>query len=1064
MNQTHSSDPSVASPQTGLLAWFARNSIAANLMMFLFIAGGIASYLTINKKIFPDFESNRIEVSVVHQGAAPAEVEESVVIKIEEAIEDIEGIKRMDSFAREGIGRVSIEVATGYDLNEVLDEIKQNVDSISTFPIQTEKPYIAKQKFQRQVLWLSLYGDMDRASRQTLAKEIRDELMSLSNIHAVQILGNRDYEITIEISENSLREYSLTMSEVANAIRASSIDLPAGSIKSEGGDILVKTKGQAYTGFEFSQIILRTNADGSLLRINDVANVLDGFVERENFSRFNGKPASSIRVDSTGDQNDMEIAASVREYLEKKQANLPPGANLTTWGDTSYYLEARLDMMFNNMLMGAFLVFLILAMFLRIRLAFWVMVGIPISFLGTFMLMPYLGEYSVTVNLLSLFAFILVLGIVVDDAIVIGESVYTHIKKHGHSTENVIIGANKVALPATFGVLTTIAAFAPILLVADGPVSFFRSISVVVSLALVFSLIESKWILPAHLAHMKFTPYDENKTNAFEKFQHVIREGLERFIINVYKPLLRKAINARYNTLAFFGLAFLLTLGLMSGGLVKMEIFPNVPSDFIQVRLAMSDGSSINARNEAIAKIEKAAIDMDKLQKSRDIDGRGFIKHTLAFDRGDTAGGMVIELIKSEERSIGAFEIEKLWRKAVGDIAGAKDVQFFASTNAGGGAKLQFKLTGSDYQQLELAAVDLENKLAEFDGVFDIRNSFSAGNQEVSLKLKPAARHLGLTQTDLGRQVRQAFYGEEAQKIQRGRDEVKVMVRYPRSERRSMADLENMRIRTSDGSEVPFSEVAEVQLGTSFATITRVNRKRAITVSADLDPDKVQSQEVIKDINEQFIPELLQTYRGVSYGLEGSSKDSQDLVRSFISAGLLSLFLIYALIAIPMKSYLQPFIIMSVIPFGIIGAVFGHFIFGKSINMMSMFGIIALGGVVVNDSLIMVDFVNRARREGVRLIDALLGAGTQRFRAILLTSLTTFFGLLPIYFETSLQAQFVIPMAISLGVGIMFATVITLFLIPALYMVLEDLKGLFSRKKDDVTQIESSPEQVVDRS
>ena len=1047
--------------QTGLLAWFTRNSVAANLLMLLLIVGGLFSYKTINKKIFPDFESNMITVSVVHRGAAPAEVEESVVVKIEEAVEDVEGIKRMDSFAREGLGSVSIEVANGYDLNEVMDEVKQKVDAISTFPKETERPFIAKQKFKRQVLWLSLYGDMDRRSRQTLAKEIRDELMSDPQIHSVQITGNRDYEISIEISEDSLRKYHLTINEVANAIRSSSLDLPAGSIKTYGGDILVKTKGQSYTGYDYSQIILRTNNDGSSLKLNEVAHVVDGFAEVENFSRFNGEPASGIRVDSTGDQNDLEIAAAVKKYLEKKQASLPPGAKLTIWGDTSYYLEARLDMMFNNMMMGAVLVFFILALFLRIRLAFWVMMGIPVSFLGTFMFMPLLGEYSVTVNLLSLFAFILVLGIVVDDAIVIGESVYTTIKKEGHSTENVIIGANKVSLPATFGVLTTIAAFAPILLVDTGPVAFFRSIAVVVSLALIFSLIESKWILPTHLAHMKYLPYDPKTASTLDRVQHNIRESLEVFINKIYQPLLDKALRNKYTTLAIFISSMILTIGMIGGGLVKREIFPNVPSDFIQARLEMNVGSSITARNEAIAKIEQAALTIDTEQKSIDAQGRGFIQQILAFDRGETAGGLVLELSKSEQRSIGAFDIEKKWREKVGQIAGAKELQFFSSTNAGGGAKLQFKLTGSNYEQLELAAEKLQNKLTTYDGVFDVRNSFSAGNQEISLKLKPQARTLGLTQSDLARQVRQAFYGEEAQKIQRGRDEVRVMVRYPVEERHSLADLENMKITTANGYEIPFSEVAEVTMGTSYSTITRVNRKRAITISGDIDPEKTQSQQVITEISNDYIPKLLSQYQGVSYELEGSSKDSQELMSAFIKAGILSLFLIYALIAIPMKSYLQPLIIMSVIPFGIIGAILGHYIFGKTINMMSMFGIIALGGVVVNDSLIMVDFVNRARSAGVRLHDAVVEAGTQRFRAIMLTSLTTFFGLFPIYFEHSLQAQFVIPMAISLGVGIMFATVITLFLIPVLYVLLEDLKGLFSSKEGKVSVEHSRPQSSI---
>ncbi len=1031
--------------QTGLIAWFAYNSVAANLLMIFIIIAGYYSYQTINKKITPDFEINSIQISVPFLGASPAEVEEGVVIRIEEAIQNVEGIERINSFAFEGMGRVFAEIDNDQDLNVVMDEIKVAVDSISTFPELTETPIIKKQKFQQDVMWLSVYGDMDRRTRQSMAQQVRDELMALPEVNTATLVGNRAYEIKIEISEKTLREYALTMDEVAAAIRRSSLDLPGGVINTSGGDILLRTKGQAYTGYDFSQIILRTNIDGSLLLLDEVANVIDGFAEGEGFAKFDGKPASNIRIQSSGDQNVLEVAAAVRSYIEKKNAKLPEVAQIASWADISFYLQGRLDMMFSNMAMGAVLVFLILALFLRIRLAFWVMLGIPISFLGTFMLMPHLGDYAVTVNMLSVFAFILVLGIVVDDAIVIGESVYTTIKENGQSTENVIIGTNKVAVPATFGVLTTIAAFAPILLIDAGPAPFFYAIAVVVTLALIFSLIESKWILPAHLAHMKFEPYDESKASSFAKFQHQFRQSLEIFAKEKYKPLLNLAIRYRYNTMAIFFAGLMISMGLLTSGIVKTEIFPNVPSDFIQVNLTMNDGTAPHIRNKTLIAIQDAAYEIEKDYLQENDGNTTFLQHTLVFTQGDTGGGLFIEVTKAEDRNIDAYAIEKRYREKVGDIAGVKDLRFFAGTNAGGGAKLEFKLTGANYLQLEKASEELQTKVAEFDGVFDIRNSFSTGTQEIQLSIKPEAELLGISQSSLGRQVRQAFYGEEAQRIQRGRDEVKVMVRYPQSERRSIADLENMRIRSLDGTEVPFHEVAEISIGSSFSSINRVNRKRAITISADIDPDKVESQQVIEDITENYIPDLLHKYPSVSYGLEGSSKDQQDLMKGFAMSALLSIFLIYVLIAIPTKSYSQPVIIMMVIPFGVIGAIIGHMLMGVSINMMSMFGIIALSGVVVNDSLIMVDFINQARKEGSQILDAVISAGISRFRAILLTSLTTFFGLLPIFFETSLQAQFVIPMAISLGVGIVFATVITLFFIPCLYIILEDLKTQFRR-------------------
>jgi len=1032
--------------QKGLIAWFATNSVAANLLMIFIILGGLYSYQTINKKITPDIELNRIRIAVPFLGASPADVEEGVVVRIEEAIQDVEGIERIDSFAFEGLGQVTVEVENDQDINVVMDEIKAAVDSISTFPNLTETPVINKLKFQRSVMWLSVYGDMDRTTRQTLAQQVRDELVALPEVNSADLVGNRAYEIKVEVSEETLREYGLTVDEITKAIRSSSVDLPGGSINTSGGDILLRTKGQAYSGYDFEKIVLRTNLDGSLLLLGDVANVIDGFAEGEGFAKFDGKPSSNIRIQSTGDENVLEVAAAVRNYIQKKNQSLPEVAQISSWADISYYLQGRLDMMFSNMLMGAILVFMILALFLRLRIAFWVMLGIPISFLGTFMLMPQLGDYAVSVNMLSVFAFILVLGIVVDDAIVIGESVYSTIKEEGQSTQNVIKGAHKVAVPATFGVLTTIAAFAPILLLDSGPAPFFYAIAVVVSLALTFSLIESKWILPAHLAHMKFEPYDQAKANKVEKFQHAFRQSLEQFAENSYRPLLQKALKNRYNTLAIFIAGFFISIGLITGGIVKTEVFPNVPSDFIQVQLTMNDGTAPEVRNQTLMLIQDAAAKIEKDYLAESAQNTRFLKHTLVFTNGNTGGGLFVEMTKAEDRNIDAYAIEKRYREKVGELAGIKELRFFAGTNAGGGAKLELKLTGANYEQLEKAAEELQAKVAEFDGVFDIRNSFSTGTQEIQLKIKPEAELLGITQSSLGRQVRQAFYGEEAQRIQRGRDEVKVMVRYPQQERRSISNLESMRIRAVDGTEVPFSEVADVEIGSSFSSISRVNRKRAITISADINPDKVESQAVIMDISQNYIPKLLHKYPTVSYGLEGSSKVQQELMTGFLMSFVISIFLIYALIAIPTKSYMQPLIVMSVIPFGIIGAIVGHWIFGLSINMMSFFGIIALSGVVVNDSLIMVDFINQSRKQGNRLVDAVIGSGINRFRAILLTSLTTFFGLLPIYFETSLQAQFVIPMAVSLGVGIVFATVITLFLIPCLYLIMEDFKTYVGSK------------------
>lgn len=1031
-------------PLTGIIVWFTRNSVAANLLMMFILVAGIFSYQSINKKMFPEFNSNIIQIVIPHLGAAPEEVEQSVVLKVEESLEDIDGIKKITSTASEGVGIVNIELQSGYSISEKLDEVQMQVDAITTFPEQIEKPIITKREFKGQVMWLSVSGSMDRRARQNMAKEIRDEVMALPSVNTAELVGNRDYEISIEVSEEKLQQYGLTFDAISQAVKLSSINMPGGTIKTDGGDILLRTEGQAYTGEEYGKLVIRTSADGIRLVLSDVANINDGFVEREDFALFDSENTSSIMVKSTGDQDDLVIAKEVREYVAKKGSALPDGAKLTIWGDVSYYLSARLDMMISNLLMGAFLVFIVLALFLRIKIAFWVMLGIPISFFGAFLMMPLLGDWAVSVNMLSLFAFIMVLGIVVDDAIVIGESAYSEIQRYGHSSDNIIRGTLKVAMPATFGVLTTIAAFAPLLAIDATFAAFFRTIALVVALCLIFSLIESKWILPAHLAHMKYVPLTLENSNFFERFQMRFKEKLDYFIHHSYKQLLEKSLKARYNTMAIFIAILILSMGLIVGSFVKLEVFPSIPSDFIQGNITLVDGSAVEQRNKAIKRVMKAATDVAEKNKFSNVS---FIKHSMIFTNGNTQATFLLELVKPDERELNAYEIEKLWRDEIGEIPGTKELRFFAGTNASGGAALEFQLTGRNDDELEDAAEEIQAKLKEYDGVYDIRHSFSRGSQEIKLAIKPEAEILGLTLSDLARQVRQAFYGEQAQRIQRGQDELKVMVRYPKSNRLSVADLEDMWIRTPKGNKVPFYQVADISIGQGFSTITRINQKRSITISADIDSEKVESRKVISEMNDTIIPEILSNYSSVKYGVEGASKDQADFLRQLAFAGIGALFLIYGLIAIPTKSYVQPLVIMSVIPFGIIGAIIGHWLLGRTINMMSLFGFIALAGVVVNDSLIMVDFINNEKDSKLSMMDIVMNAGTQRFRAILLTSLTTFFGVFPLFFEGSLQAQFIIPMAISLGFGIVFSTVITLFLIPALYLIKEDIHAVFNKKR-----------------
>ncbi len=1037
--------------QKGLIAWFAANHVAANLLMLFIIVAGLISAFTIRKQTTPDFELNTIQVRVAYLGAAPQEVEEGVVIKIEEAIQDVKGIVKINGLASEGMGTITAEVSSGADMNEVLSEIKTRVDAISTFPALTEKPVIYKQEVPIHVVFVAIHGTLDEFSRKDISQEVREELMRLPAVSNVQLLGDRAYEISIEVPENVLRKYGLTMSEISQAVRNSSVDLPGGTIKSDSGDILLRTEGQVYTGREFSSLVLRTFTDGTRLTLGDIATIKDGFVEEDGYGRFDGGRTATLRVLASGEQNELTTAAAVKEYVQEKRATLPDGVEMDIWIDRSHYLKGRLQMMSSNMWQGALLVFILLSLFLRIKVAAWVVLGIPITFLGAMWLMPF-GPWPVTINMMSLFGFIIVLGIVVDDAIIIGESIYTKIRADGHSLENVITGAKRVATPATFGVLTTIAAFAPLLFIGGIAGPFFEAISVVVVLCLMFSLVESKLILPAHLVHTRIEPVDEEDLfrpqrhiryreripRFFLKIQRYVQHGLHRVTHDWYRPMVERAVDNRGVTTSLFVAMLILTVGMLASGIIKFEMFPDQASDFIRAELEMQAGTPPQERDRVLSSLEDTVLAMNAEYVAEHPDTLPMIQHVGAFTQGGTGGIIFVEMPQSEDRPFNGDEISERWRERAGEFVGVKELTFTDADHLGGGPPLSFRLSGSNYAALENAAAELEARLSEFEGVFDITNTINSGGDEIRLKIKPEAEALGLSLSSLGRQVRQAFYGEEVQRVQRGKDELKVMVRYPVEERRSIADLENMRIRTPDGDEVPFSSVADMSYGEAYSSISRLNRERTVTVSADIDPDLVESSEIVKTISEDYIPGLLSRHPGVSYGLEGASQELVDLQRNLSIASVAALFLIYALIAIPLHSYSQPLLIMSVIPFGIIGAVLGHIAMGRSVSMFSLFGLVALAGVVVNDSLIMVDFINKARAEGAALKKAVIDSGTQRFRAIILTSFTTAAGLIPIMTEGSVQAQTVIPMAISLSFGIMFATVITLFLIPCLFMLRED--------------------------
>ena len=1030
----------MSSPQGwyhSIINWFARNAVAANLLMVILLAGGLYSVFTIKKESQPPVETNYITVSMPFLGASPEDVEEGILVKIEEAITDIEGIHETVSTGRRGSGTVQVEVSAGYDVLEVMNEIKNRVDSISTFPDNTEKPIVSRTRFQQQVNLVSVYGDVDERTLKEYTKQIRNEIVALPGVTRAELLGSRPYEISIEVSEFTLEQYDMSLAEVAQAVRRGSLDLPAGSIRSDAGDIQLRTKGQAYTGLDFEDILIRTNPDGSRVLLKDIADIKDDFAETGRFSEFNGKQAFTIQVLSVGDQNELDISQTVRDYVASKKASAPSGVNLSAWADVTYYLKGRLDMMIKNLVIGALLVFLSLTLFLRLKLAFWVMVGLPVAFLGTFFLMPV---FDITVNLISLFGFILVLGIVVDDAIVIGESAYTSMRAKGHSIDHILEGVYKVAMPATFGVLTTIAAFIPILMISGIMGKFFASIGWVVTLCLVFSLVESKLILPAHLAHMKIKHYGEDTHNRFVRFQRFFSEGLHTFVDNYYTPFLDRCLKRRYLTLSVFISMLILSVGLLAGGILRSVFFPDITSDFLRVDILMNEGTPAARTHDAIRQVQDGLWQLDaEVSREQGVESGAVVSSVLSFAQGEISGQIITELAKDDNAVISGAEVLRRWRENVGELPGVKQLGFSAATGPGQDADISIQLIGSNIQQVGRASQELVRRMNSYEGLYDIRNTYERGRPEIKLNVKPEAEALGITLQDLAAQVRAGFYGAEVQRIQRGQDEVKVMVRFPRDERDSVGYLDNMKIRTPTGGRVPFHSVAEVELTESPVFIRRFDRERSIRVSAEVDKDKYEPKKIQDDIMNRELPQVLPLFPGVRSKLSGASQQQVEIQHDLVRGGLFAVFLIYALMAIPLKSYAQPLIIMSVIPFGTIGALLGHLILGIPVSMTSYFGIIALAGVVVNDSLILVDFVNRERQRGIALKTAVIQAARMRFRAILLTSLTTFLGLAPIaIFETSLQAQLVIPMAASLAFGILFATVITLFLIPALYLILHD--------------------------
>ena len=1038
-----------------LIAWFVDNPVAANLLMFFLIMSGLLALKDVRKEEFPNIETPVVTVMVPYLGAAPAEVESGVCSRVEESIDGIEGIEKIRSTSAEGRCSVFIELGFETDRAKALDDIKAQVNSISTFPANTERPIVSQITMQSLVTQLALHGDTDEKSLKYLTESIRADLLELPEVSLVETLYVRADEISVEISEEALRRHQLTMAQVANAIRQASIDIPGGTVKSSAGEIRLRSTGQRYSGEELENIVVYSNPDGSRLLLKDIATIVDGFENIDRYAEFNGEQTMLIQIWRVGSDDTLEISDAVLNYVDVRERELPEGIHLTIWNNEANELIGRLGTMMNNAFSGLLLVIISLSLFLRVRLALWVSAGIPVAIFGAIALFP---AADLSISTLSLMGLLLSLGVVVDDAIVVGERIYTKEQEGLDPRTAAIVGTSEVAVPVFFGVLTTIAAFLPLLSVNSDLGQFFRSIGWTVILCLIFSIIESQMILPSHLSHRSQARGKTGFGQRWEAFQDRISGSLENFAQNRYRPWIDWAIRQRYTVFAL-GLAMLIVMGgMLASGRIVFQFFPAVSGNNVVARVVMPEGYPLSGTQAIVHELQASAAKVRAEVDAEMPDGKSAFKNELASigvtitqgalvtvgEEGSHVAEVSLNLVPYRERGgMTPQQVVQRWRELTPPLADVVELSF-SSDAVSIGADIDIDLRGRDINELGLVANELSEILAGYEGLFDISNSYRSGKRELTLEILPSAEALGLTQADLGNQVRDAFYGREAQRVQRGRDDVRIMIRFPEDDRRSLNSLETMNIRLPDGTEVPALSVARLVPTEGNAVIRRTDGQRTINVMAAANRTVVAPESVLGQLFSKEIPELMERYPDVAIYQAGEAEERAKALEGLVGTGLIALMIIYTLLAVPLKSYLQPLVVMASIPFGFIGAVLGHQIMGYDLVFFSILGIIALSGVVINSSLVLVDFINRNRRiHGMNVYDAVVDSGMSRFRPIFLTSVTTYVGLLPLMVTRDFDTAPFVPLAVSLGYGVIFATVITLILIPALYVILEDFLSLF---------------------
>jgi multidrug efflux pump subunit AcrB len=1051
-----------------LLAAFARNTVFANIVLVLiFLAGAMAALWTIREN-FPEFSLDMITITVAYPGADPEELEEGVSRKIEEAIEGIEGIKQFTTKSNENSATAIIEVKEDYDVEPVLDRVRTKVNAITTFPVDAEKPIITELLLKDPVMLLYLTADMSERRIKEWSERFKDELMMLPQVSQVAIFGGRQYEIGIEVSQKRLEEYGLTADQVATAIRNSNLNLAGGTIRTSGEEIRVRTMGRKYTGKELADIVVMAGAKGEIITLGRLADIKDGFTEDPIQSSINGEPAVMLIVYKTKAEDSLAISHAVSRWIKKRQAQLPPGVGLKTLYDNTQMLRARINLLTRNGLIGMSIVFVILYIFLNARLSFWAGLGIPVSIAGALAVLWSVGG---TINMISLFGLIMVLGIVVDDAIVVGEAIYVHRQAGKPPLLASVDGVREVGMPVIAAVITTILAFIPLSFVGGIMGKFIFILPIVVIACLAVSLVECLFLLPAHLSHLP--DLNQPKASGFHPLSamhHFISRGLELFILRIYKPFLKKTLEWRYVSFCVAIAILFLTLGFVQGGILKFEVMPEIDGFIMTSHVEFPAGTPPAVTTAAIKQMQAALLRL--ADKTDTKTGAPMIEDRITLvgqnlkdipEMGPHVGSVQAILLSSEDRGVAAKDLMVAWEKEIGPIPGLKSLTFSGMGHGPPGDPIEVWIQGHDMDQILSAAEELKGRLRKFEGVFQIRSDFAPGKNEIRFVLKPQARTLGVTVNDLARQINAAYFGREAIRLQRNRDDVRVKVRYTSAERRNYSDLARMRIRTPAGHLVPLMTVADVTFAPGYATITRTNGMRRVSVSAGVDTTKANAGEILTELAKNYLPGLKDRFTDIHVAVQGEQKKMRESFDSLKVAFPIAILGIFIVIATMFRSYLQPFVIMFTVPFGIIGAIIGHMLMGFDLTMMSVFGMVALTGVVVNDAIVLIERVNVNLAQGQSFFEALVNGGMRRFRAIFLTTISTVGGLAPLIFETNLQAKFMIPMALSLAAGVIFATLLTLILIPSLLTILNDLRLLYHRLRHGVWPARSAVEPSRDR-